>query len=77
VLTGVFSFFAGTLLIILPWSAVWDNNHFLQLWPLLETILLSTPARIAVTALGVADFVLGFTEIRRLDSIGESGDSAA
>ena len=76
VLTGLISFCAGTLLVILPWSAFWDHNHFFQLWPPLETILVNDVARIAVTSLGLIDFVLGLTEVRRLTHPSEPGPVA-
>ena len=65
-LTGLFSFCAGTLLVILPWSEFWEQNYFFQLWPPLEAILVNDIARIAVTSLGLVDFLLGLTEVRRL-----------
>ena len=62
---------SGTLLMILPWSAFWDSNHFLRLWLPLETILLNDVARIAVTGLGIIDFVLGIGEMQRFSNDSE------
>ena len=60
------SFSAGTLLLILPWSALWEHNRFLELLPHLESFLLSNLGRGSVAGLGVLDFVIGITEVRRL-----------
>jgi hypothetical protein len=71
-LLSLVSFCAGTLLIILPWSSFWDNNHFFQLWPPLETLLLSTLVRVAVTGLGLMDFVVGIAEMQSLTGTPEA-----
>lgn len=74
-LTSLFAFFAGTLLVILPWSALWENNHFFRVWPWLGAVLVNDVVRTAVTVLGVTDFVLGISEIRQITHRSETGSA--
>jgi hypothetical protein len=65
-LTSLLAFLTGIALIIIPWSSLWDNNHFLEYLPHLRPVLLTGAARAAVTSLGIIDLFIGVTEARRL-----------
>lgn len=55
----------GVLLVILPWSAFWDRNFFLQRFPELIPLLLNPYMRGAVTGLGLLDVVIAAGMLRR------------
>lgn len=45
----------GIFLILVPWSAIWERNYFLQAYPMLGTIVLDPTFRGAVSGLGIAN----------------------
>lgn len=45
----------GVFLILVPWSAIWERNYFLQAYPMLGTIVLDPTFRGAVSGLGIAN----------------------
>jgi hypothetical protein len=53
----------GIFLTLVPWSAVWERNYFLEAYPSLRAILLTPTLRGAVAGLGVANIYMGLTEI--------------
>ncbi len=53
----------GFFLILVPWSAIWERNYFLEAFPNLRPVLLSPTLRGAVCGLGLANVYLGVTEI--------------
>ena len=53
----------GFFLMLVPWSAIWEHNYFLQTFPDLRPVLLSPTLRGAVCGLGLANVYLGVTEI--------------
>jgi len=53
----------GFFLMLVPWSAVWERNYFLEAFPNLRPVLLSPTLRGAVCGLGLANIYLGVTEI--------------
>jgi hypothetical protein len=58
----------GLLLVIVPWTANWDHNYFLQRLPELRGWLLSPFARGAVSGLGLLNLWMGtgqITQFRR------------
>jgi hypothetical protein len=55
----------GLLLILLPWSNLWDGNYFLNRFPVLIPILLNPYLRGAISGLGVIDAVLAVDSFRR------------
>ena len=66
------SLLVGAILIVAPWSALWEANHLLHPHPLLRSVLLSTFARGAVTGLGLVNILLALYEAhQRLGSDGE------
>lgn len=51
------------LLIILPWSVVWERNFFMERIPIVYTIATNFFARGAVSGVGVINLVAGFAEL--------------
>ena len=50
---------------MLPWSAFWDHNYFLYVWPHLQPALSSAYLRGGVTGIGVLNLVAGAFEFVR------------
>ncbi len=63
-LSIVSSLLVGIVLIVAPWTVLWDANYLLQPSPLLRSILLSPFARGAVSGLGVVNILLAIDEAR-------------
>ena len=63
-LSIVSSLLVGVVLIVAPWTVLWDANYLLQPMPLLRTILLSPFARGAVSGLGMVNILLAIDEAR-------------
>ena len=55
----------GLLLILLPWTAVWETNFFLNRYPGLLPLLLNPYLRGAISGLGLMDAVLALEAFRR------------
>ena len=62
-LLTAFFFEAGLVLLIVPWSAYWERNYFVQALPMLEPLLTNTFVRGAVSGLGLVNLLAGFVEI--------------
>lgn len=59
----------GFFLMLVPWSAIWERNYFLEAFPHLRPIILSPTLKGAVCGLGVANVYVGVAEIfKRLRS---------
>lgn len=56
----------GFVLILLPWTVMWDNNYFFSLTPELNRIWLSTHLRGGITGVGLINLWIGLGEARRL-----------
>ena len=52
----------GLLLIVLPWSTLWDHNYFAT-WPGLRPFLTNNFVRGAVTGLGFVNLYAGFADL--------------
>lgn len=65
-LSVVSSLLVGVVLVVAPWTVLWEANYLLQPSPLLRSVLLSTFARGAVTGLGLVNVVLAVDEARQL-----------
>ncbi len=48
----------GVLLLIVPWSAFWERNWFLQQYPALIPVLMNPFVRGAVSGLGLLDVLI-------------------
>ena len=54
----VVAFEMGVLLLYLPWSIYWEQNFFLNHYPLLRSVLLHPSFRGAVSGIGILDILL-------------------
>lgn len=62
-LLGACFFDIGVVLIVLPWSAIWDRNYFAQVAPFLGIVITNDFVRGAVTGLGVVNVSAALAEI--------------
>ena len=53
----------GLLLIVLPWSAFWEQNYFAGAWPALGDVLRDDYLRGAVSGLGVVNVIAGLIDL--------------
>jgi hypothetical protein len=53
----------GLLLIVLPWSAFWERNYFVALWPILRGVITNDFVRGGISGLGLVNLVAGFSEL--------------
>lgn len=53
----------GLLLVVLPWSAFWEQNYFADAWPVLRALVTNNFVRGAVSGLGVVNLVAGFADL--------------
>jgi len=53
----------GLLLLIVPWSSLWDHNALLTHFPAARHWMLSRPMRGAVSSLGLLNLWLGTGEV--------------
>jgi hypothetical protein len=65
VATILLVFELGVLVAILPWSAFWERNFFLDRYPDLIPILLNPFLRGAITGLGLLDIGIAAGMVRR------------
>ena len=54
---------AGLLLILIPWSAFWDRNYFVESVPALGALLTNNFVRGAVSGLGVVNLLAALGEL--------------
>lgn len=54
---------AGLILIVAPWSALWDRNFFTGSFPVLQEVLASPFARGAVSGIGAITAIAGLAEL--------------
>ena len=57
---------AGFILIVAPWSTVWEHNRFVEARPALDALLSSPYARGGVTGVGVITALAGVVELLSL-----------
>jgi len=63
-------FLLGVLLVMIPWLDYWNQNYFLDKFPVLIPFLLHPSVRGAVTGLGALDIFLASNMLRgRTDSV--------
>jgi hypothetical protein len=58
-----FFLLVGLLLIVVPWSAFWEVNYFVERWSALRPALNSHVLRGAISCLGIVNVVAGVTEL--------------
>jgi hypothetical protein len=57
------SLLVGVVLVVAPWTPLWDANWLLQPWPGLRGIALSPFTRGAVTGLGLVNLLLALCDL--------------
>lgn len=62
-LLTAFFFEAGLLLVIVPWSAYWERNYFVQALPAVQAFITNDFVRGAVSGLGLVNLLSGLVEI--------------
>jgi len=55
----------GAVLLFIPWSEFWEHHFFLSRYPDLIPVLLNPFLRGAISGLGVLDFWVAVTMVRR------------
>jgi hypothetical protein len=73
VLSVVSSLLVGAILVIAPWTGLWESNYLLQPHPGLRTFLLSAFTRGSITGLGVVNILLAVQEARHHRVSGRRG----
>jgi hypothetical protein len=63
VILVVFCFYVGLLMVVLPWTRYWNENHYLITVPGLAILMNSGITRGVVSGLGLLDFWIGISEI--------------
>jgi hypothetical protein len=56
------SLLVGILLVVVPWTSLWDSNYLLQPYPALRLLLLSPFARGTVTGVGLVNILVAVHE---------------
>jgi hypothetical protein len=65
VLSIVSSLLVGTILVVAPWTTLWESNYLLGPLPGLRSLLLSSFTRGCISGLGVVNILLALDETRR------------
>jgi hypothetical protein len=60
------SLLVGLVLVLAPWTGLWDANYLLQPHPGIRVLLLSPAARGAVSGLGLVNILLALHEVGQL-----------
>jgi hypothetical protein len=55
----IYSFEAGSFLVVFPWLRIWEDNYFLFRYPGMHPILNSLFVKGAVMGLGLVNIVIG------------------
>jgi hypothetical protein len=63
-LSIVSSLLVGFVLVVSPWTSLWESNWLLQPHPLVRAVLLSAFTRGAVSGLGVVNILLALHDAR-------------
>lgn len=59
------SLLVGLILVVAPWTALWESNYLLHPHPVLRAFVLSAFTRGTVTGLGLVNLILAFYEARQ------------
>ena len=62
ILSELSSVLVGIILVVVPWTALWDANYLLQPYPSVRALLLSGYVRGTVSGLGLVNIVLALDE---------------
>ena len=58
-----FFFEFGIALLVVPWSAFWDRNYFVEAVPVIHTIITNNFVRGGVSGLGLINLISGLGEL--------------
>ena len=53
----------GLVLLIVPWSPLWERNYFVQLWPAIAPFTRNNLVRGAVSGLGIVNLWAAASEV--------------
>jgi len=53
----------GLVLLIVPWSPLWERNYFVQIWPAIESVTGNDLVRGAVSGLGIVNLWAAASEV--------------
>jgi hypothetical protein len=56
----------GLVLVVVPWSPLWDRNYFVDLWPAVAAVTHSNLIRGAVSGLGIINLWAAMAELAAL-----------
>lgn len=55
----------GVILVVAPWTTLWDSNYLLNSHPLVRAVVLSAFTRGTVTGLGLVNIAIALWEARQ------------
>ena len=58
------SLLVGLVLVVIPWTSVWDANYLLQPHPAVRSLVLNAFTRGAISGLGIVNVLLALLEAR-------------
>jgi len=64
------SFLVGAVLVVSPWTSLWESNWLLQPWPALRGLLLSPFTRGAVSGLGLVNVLVALSDLHGVLALG-------
>jgi hypothetical protein len=59
---SVVSLLVGLILVVVPWTGLWDANYLIQPHPAFRALILSAFTRGAVSGLGIVNILLALYE---------------
>ena len=68
---------SGLLLVLIPWSAFWERNYFVELSPAISVLLTNNFVRGAISGLGLVNVWAALAELGDLFGKGASEDGQA
>jgi len=68
---------SGLLLVLIPWSAFWERNYFVELSPPISMLLTNNYVRGAISGLGLVNVWAALAELGDLFGKGASEDGQA
>ncbi len=67
----------GLVLIVVPWSAFWDRNYFVEAMPSLQELFRNNFVRGAVSGLGLLNVWAGLVDLAAIVSSRQPGPASA
>ena len=58
------SLLVGLVLLVAPWTSLWDSNWLLQPHPVVRDVLLNAFTRGAVSGLGIINILMALHDVR-------------